>query len=164
MRKRGIYAGLFALPGLLAALVLASLISGHAATELWQHAFGDTPWTAPAGYRPLTGFVITALLAWTAFIALGYLLGRKLEAEPGLQRSHLLLAALVTLAIMAAVSVHQLRRSTALHRVRSAHCSDFCRQNGFSASRVTSLPGGGSCACLDGHGRRIISLDSRWLN
>ena len=74
---------------------MAGLISivGFAALTglLWLYVFGDNPWPASSETIISGLFVVAFGVLWIGFIALGYLVGRKLEKESRLNRMHILI-------------------------------------------------------------------------
>jgi len=158
MRKRTLYTLLFALPGLVAAVILAALAVGAAAGALWLFVYGDAPWPAVTGtLLPLLGALVFTG-AWGGALAWGYAVGRRLEAVPGLDRRHLWLAAGVTLGLLLFVALQQLRVGHLGAKPESLVCSDFCRAQGFAVSELSPRDAGArSCSCLDGFGRPALS-------
>jgi len=159
MRKRSLYLLLFALPGLVAALLLAALVVGITAGGLWLFVYGDAPWPPLAGtLLPALGALVFAG-AWGGSLAWGYAVGKRLEAVPGLDRRHLWLAAGVTLALLLLVALQQLQVGNLGPPSASARCSDYCRDQGFNVSELSPRNAGDRrCSCLDEVGRPAVSI------
>jgi hypothetical protein len=163
LKKRYIYSFLFGLPGFFASLIVSFFIFGAAAGVLWLFVFGDNPWPSRTGNLLLFLYAVTFLAVWIAFMAWGYLIGRKLEAEPGFNKKHVLVSSGLALLLIALITLHQVSVGNALVKTRSAQCSDFCKQNGFAASGTPPKDSGkSSCSCYDSEGHEVMNVTTGW--
>lgn len=162
MKKRYIYSLLFGIPGLFVAGIIAIVLFGGLAGILWLYVFGDDPW--PSYVEQLTSvvFVLVVLGIWIAFIVLGYVVGRRLEDDPGVNRSHVLISAGVTVMLLLLMFIQQWSVGILGPRSESVLCSDFCSQHGYSGSGMPPEDSGERiCSCFDVTGNETlrISLD-----
>jgi len=162
MKKRYLYALLFAVPGFFISLVISFAVFGVTAGFLWLYVFGDNPWPA------VTEKVLPVLLAgtflslWVVLIAAGFNVGKRLEVEPGLNKQHLIISAALTLAPVLFIVLHQFSVGNLAPKTDSLLCSDFCREKGYPAS---GLPPKNTavreCICYDsGQEALRVPLDS----
>ena len=108
-------------------------------------------------------FAVSFLAAWIAFMATGYAVGRKLEAEPGFNSKHVLASTGLALLLIALITLHQISVGNALIKTETARCSDFCKRNGFAASGMPPKDSGdSSCSCYDSEGHEIMKLTTGW--
>lgn len=165
MKKRYIYSLLFGIPGLFVAGIIAIILFGGLAGILWLYVFGDDPW--PSFVEQLTSvvFVLVVLAIWIAFILLGYVVGRRLEDDPGVSRTHVLISAGVTVMLLLLMFIQQWSAGVLGPRSDSRLCSDFCVQHGYSAS---GLPPENSsdaiCSCYDDSGNEALRIPLDHLN
>lgn len=163
MKKRHIYSLLFGIPGLFVAGIIAVALFGGLAGILWLYVHGDDPWPSYTGQVISILFVLAVLGIWIAFTALGYIVGRRLEHDPMLNRGHILISAGVTVIFLLLMVFHQWSVGTIGPRSESALCSDFCVQHGYSGSGVPpQTPGDRTCSCYDSSGSEalVVPLDS----
>jgi hypothetical protein len=159
MKKRYIYSLLFGIPGLFVAGIIAIVLFGGLAGILWLYVFGDNPW--PSYVEQLTSvvFVLVVLGIWIAFIVLGYLVGRRLEDAPGVNRSHVLISAGVTVMLLLLMFIQQWSVGTLGPRSESVLCSDFCGQHGYSGSGTPPEDSGERiCSCFDESGNETLRI------
>src|SRR5919109_5676337 len=97
MKKRYLYVLLFGLPGLFVAGIISILLFGGLMGILWTFVFGDNSWPAAIEIIVSIAFVLVSLVLWIGFMILGYLIGRSLEADPVLNRNHVLISGALTL-------------------------------------------------------------------
>lgn len=163
MKKRHIYTLLFGIPGLFVAGVLSIVLFGGLTGILWLYVFGDDPWPSFAGQVISVLFVLAVLGAWLAFILLGYFVGRRLENDPVLNRSHVLVSAGVTALFLLLMVFHQWSMGNIGPRSASVLCSDFCVQHGYSGSGIPPKNSADRvCSCYDSAGTEalVVPLDS----
>ena len=159
MQKRYLYALLFAIPGLLIALIIAVLAFGAAAGFLWLFVFGDNRWPESYG-NILTPLMIASFLGlWLASIVAGFVIGKKFEPEPGLNKKHVMISVGLTIATMLFIALHQLNVGNLGPPTDGQLCRDFvwkkvirdreCRRK-IQATDVVSvmtIPGRKFCMC-----------------
>ena len=96
MKKRYLYSFLFGIPGVFVAGIVSIFLFGAFAGIFWLYVFGDNPW--PSFIEPLTSiaFVLAGLILWIASIVLGFIVGKRLERDPLVNRNHVLISAGLT--------------------------------------------------------------------
>ncbi len=159
MKKRYLYALLFGLPGLIAAGILS--VFGFAALTglLWLFVFGDNPWPVYSEWILSIFFVLTVLVLWMIFIVLGYIIGMRLEKDPTLNRTHILISAGLTLAFILLLVFHQWSVGNLGPKSDSALCSDFCSLHGYSGSGMPAeITGDRTCSCYDDSGDEVLRI------
>ena len=159
MKKRYLYVLLFGLPGLFIAGILSIL--GYAALTgiLWLYVFGDNPW--PVSVEPIlvTLFALTVLVLWMVLIVLGFFIGRSLEKDPVLNRTHILLSAGVTLVLILFLVFQQWSVGNLGPRSDSTQCSDFCSLHGYAGSGMPpAISGDRTCICYDSSGDEVLRI------
>ena len=159
MKKRYWYALLFGIPGLFVAGMISVLLFGAMAGILWIYIFGDNPW--PAYTEPLlsVGFVLTVLTMWIVSIVLGYLVGRRLERDPGLNRNHVLLSVGLTVMFLLLIVLQQFSVGNLGPKSDTILCSDFCARHGYSGSGMPPIDSGERiCSCYDDSGNEVLTV------
>lgn len=159
MKKRYWYALLFGIPGLFVAGMISVLLFGAIAGILWIYIFGDNPW--PAYTEPLlsVGFVLTVLTMWIVSIVLGYLVGRRLERDPGLNRNHVLLSVGLTVMFLLLIVLQQFSVGNLGPKSDTVLCSDFCARHGYSGSGMPPIDSGERiCSCYDDSGNEVLTV------
>ncbi len=159
MKKRYLYALLFGIPGLFIAGLIG--IFGFAALTgiLWLYVFGDNPW--PAYVEPVLAvlFLLVVLALWTIFIILGFFIGRRLENDPVLNRTHILISAGLTAAFILFLVFQQWSIGNLGPKSASTQCSDFCSLHGYSGSGMPAeITGDRTCSCYDGSGKQVLQI------
>ena len=165
MKKRYIYTILFGVPGLLISAILALIVAGTAAGALWIFVFGDNPW--PASVEKILPIMILAvfLVVWTAILAAGFFIGKRLERDPVFNKGHILVSIGVIIAFLLGFGFFQLRIGNIGPRSEGLLCSDYCRQKGYSAnSESPQNAGNRECSCLDQFGDEILTVPMESLN
>ena len=159
MKKRHIYALLFGIPGLFVAGIIAIILFGGLAGFLWLYVFGDNPW--PSYVEQLTSilFMLFVLGTWTAFIILGYVVGKRMEDDPAVNRTHVLISAGVTVMLLLLMFIQQWSVGILGPRTESVLCSDFCVQHGYSGSGIPpEISGDRTCSCYDDSGSEALRI------
>ena len=159
MKKRYLYAFLFGIPRLFVAGMISIFLFGAFAGILWLFVFGDNPW--PEYIEPLTSiaFVLTVLVLWMAFIVLGLIVGKRLERDPLVNRSHVLLSAGLTVMFLLLILFQQWSVGNLGPGSDSLLCSDFCVQHGFSESGMESGTSDDRiCSCYDDSGNEALRI------
>jgi hypothetical protein len=163
MQKRIIYSLLFGVPGLVLALEVAWLVAGLTAGMLWLAVYGDNPWPASINTPLFILLALVFLAVWLGLAAGGFLVGKLLEQVPGLNKSHILFSAGLTLALILLILFQQGRIGNLGAKSESTLCSNYCSQKGYNASSMPARNSGDrSCSCLDntGHAVLTVPLDS----
>ena len=159
MKKRFVYILLFAIPGLFVAGIVSILLFGAFAGILWLYVFGDNPW--PAYIEPLAAisFVLTVLILWIASIVLGFFVGKRLEQDPRLNRSHVLISVGLTTLFLLLVLLQQWSVGNIGPQADSLLCSEFCVQHGYSGSGMPPETSGDRiCSCFDDSGNEALRI------
>jgi len=108
-------------------------------------------------------FLLVFVPACVAFLAAGYRFGKKLEAQPGFNRKHVVLSMGATVLPVALGILHQLSVGNIGPQPDNVVCADFCAGKGYSGSGMPPRDTGErTCFCLDGRGREVdrTPLDS----
>lgn len=154
MRRRHAYVLMFALPGLIAALIAAAVVFAGLAGALWIFVFGDKPWPGTADAVLVAAFAAVGAAVWIALMRLAYHAGRREEGKPDLNRRHVAAALGGTAALAAVVVLHQWSVGNIGTPSDSLLCSDFCRAQGYSGSSIPPRDSGrDACGCLAADGR-----------
>jgi uncharacterized membrane protein len=163
LKKRYIYSFLFGLPGFFASIAISFLVFGAVAGALWLFVFGDNPWPPHTSNLLLIMFVVVFVVSWSAFIVSGYVVGKRLEIEPGFNMRHVFISSGLAFLFIVLITLHQLSVGNALRKTKTAQCSDFCKLNGYAASGVPPRNSGeNSCSCYDSNGQEIINVTTGW--
>ena len=159
MKKRYIYTFLFLVPGALLSLIAAAAVSGATAGFLWIFVLGDNTWPTFAEGGLALLFPLTFLGLWIAAVVAGFMTGKKLEANPALNKRHLLVSIALTVAPLLFIVLHQLRVGNIGPKPDSLVCGDFCAEKGYSTSGMPPRDSGDrSCICYDDSGNEIIKV------
>lgn len=160
MKKRYLYALLFAVPGLGIALILAFLVLGTASGFMWLFLYGDDPWPAQAGTLLPWLFLLVLLGLWIGFGSWGFFVGRRLERDPVLDRRPLLWSAGLSLGLLMLLAGYRLGEDHLHSPPAEQACSDFCRDKGYPASGMNPRDAEERvCSCFDGSGRAVITIN-----
>jgi hypothetical protein len=159
MKKRYLYSLLFGTPGFFIALIISLGIFGAAMGILWVYVFGDNPWP-PSTEKILSGlFVLTFLILWIGSITVGYRVGKKLEKDSALQKSHVLISTGLTVMFIVLIVLQQWSVGNLGPKSDPEVCSDFCFQKGYSGSGMPPRDSGDrSCSCYDGFGNEALKV------
>ncbi|HLO31572.1 MAG TPA: hypothetical protein VK249_20640 [Anaerolineales bacterium] len=157
MKKRYLYSLLFGIPGFFVSAMLSLVIFGAVIGILWLYVFGDNPWP----FSPETALsillVLVFLLLWMSFITTGYVIGKKLEKDPGLNWKHILISGGLTLLFILFIVLQQLSVGNLGPKSDSTRCSNFCSAKGYSASGMPPLNSGDrTCSCYDSSGHEAL--------
>jgi hypothetical protein len=165
MKKRYLYTLLFGLPGLFIAGAISIFVFGALTGILWLFVFGDNIWPAYIEQVLPILFVLTLLFLWAIFIALGYFIGRRLEKDPSLNKTHIFLSVGLTLAFLLLMAFHQWSVGNLGPKSDSTMCSDFCSLHGYSGSGMPpEISGDRTCSCYDGSGNEVLQIPLDHLN
>ena len=159
MKKRYVYALLFGMPGIFIAGLIAILMFAGLTGLLWIYVLGDDPWPLYAQQFLSALFVITVLVLWIASIILGYLVGRRLEKDPILNKTHVWLSVGLTLAFILLMILQQWSIGNLGPAQDSSLCSDFCTMHGYSGSGMPpEISGDRTCSCYDDSGNEVLRI------
>lgn len=159
MKKRYIYALLFGLPGLFLAGIISIVLFAAFAGLLWLYVFGDRPWPAFTETMVSILFVLTVLVLWIGSIVTGYVIGRRLETNPVLNRNHVLISAGLTIMLILFMVLYQWRIGNIGPTSDSLLCSEFCTQHGYSGSGIPPETSGDRiCSCYDDSGNEALRI------
>lgn len=159
MKKRFIYAILLGIPGFFIAGLISLFVFGASMGVLWLFVFGDDPWPSSTDVVLVFTLIVIFLLSWAGIIFGGYTLGRRLEADPVLNKNHVLLSAGVTLLFILLIVFQQWSVGNLGPRSDSVLCSDYCIQQGYAGSGMPPRDSGDrTCSCYDSSGREAIKM------
>ena len=161
MKKRYIYSLLFGAPGVFVSLIISFVVFGAAAGFVWLYVFGDNSWPASTETILPFVFILTFLVVWTAFIAVGFIIGKNLEEYGDLNKKHIVVAAGATIVPILLIILHQLGvgNGNIGPKPDNILCSEFCSEKGYPASGMPPKDSGEmSCSCFDSDGREVIKV------
>lgn len=159
MKKRYIYSILFGLPGFIISAMVTLMFTGFTAGLLWIYVFGDNPIPSIVEKILSIAIALVFLTVWIAVIIIGFGIGKRLEDDPILNKSHILISSGLTLAFILLAAFYQVSVGNLGPKSDSMLCSDYCVRRGYSGS---SMPprntGERSCSCLDNFGNETIKI------
>ena len=159
MKRRYLYSILFGVPGFIVALLVSFLLFGFAAGVLWLFVFGDNPWPEVVGSAFPILLALVFLILWLGSLAIGFSVGKRLESNPTLNKAHILASAGVTIVCILFILLQQVSVGNIGPKPDSTRCSDYCTQQGYSASSMPPRNSGQrTCSCLDSSGVEIITV------
>lgn len=159
MRKRYLYILLFGIPGLFVAGLISIFVFAAFAGILWLYVFGDNSWPTSSETMISALFVVVFGVLWLGFITLGYLVGKKLETNPVLNRNHILISAGLTLMLILLIVFQQWSVGNLGPKTDSLLCSEFCIQHGYSGSGMPPQNSGDrTCSCYDSSGNAALKV------
>lgn len=159
MKKRYLYSLLFGIPGLFVAGIISILVFGGLMGILWIFVFGDNPWPPFAETIVSIVFVFVALILWIGFISLGYIIGRRLEKDPALNRNHVLISGGLTFVFILLIAFQQWSVGNLGPKSDSVLCSDFCARHGYSGSGMAPENSfHRMCSCYDDSGDEVMTV------
>ena len=159
MKKRYLYSLLFGIPGLFVAGIISIAVFGGLMGLLWIYIFGDNPWPPLVETMVSILFVLVTLILWIGFMILGYFVGKRLEEDPAMNRSHVLISAGLTLLFILFIVFQQWSIGNLGPKSDTVLCSDFCAQHGYSGSGMqpqTSFHR--MCSCYDDNGNEVMTV------
>ncbi len=159
MKKRYVYILLFGIPGLFVAGIISIFVLAAFTGILWLYVFGDNPWPNSSETVVSVLFVVVFGVLWVGLIALGYLVGKKLETEPLVNRKHILISAGLTLMFILLMVFQQWSVENLGPKSDSVLCSKFCTQHGYSGSGMPPQNSGDrTCSCYDRSGSEALRI------
>jgi heme/copper-type cytochrome/quinol oxidase subunit 3 len=159
MKKRYLYSLLFGIPGFFVAVIISFVVFGVAAGVLWLYFFGDDPWPASTE-KMLTGpFALTFLILWISSITIGFVIGKRLEKDPQLNKSHILISSGLTILFILVIVLQQFSVGNIGPKSDSVLYSDFCSLRGYSGSGMPPRDSGDrTCSCYDNLGNEALKV------
>ena len=165
MKRRYLYALLFGLPGLFVAGIISIVLFGTLAGILWIYVFGDTPWPSYAEGLLSVVFVLTVLAIWIGSLTLGYIVGKRREDDPVLNRNHVLISVGLTLMFLLLILFQQWSVGSLGPKSDTVLCSDFCTQHGYAGSGMPPVSSGErTCSCYDYSGTEVLIVPLDQIN
>ena len=165
MKKRYLYALLFGLPGLFIAGIISIFVFAGLTGILWLYVFGDNPWPSYTEAVLSSLFVVSVLIIWFVSLALGYWIGKSLEKDPAVNRTHILISAGLTLLFSLLIAIQQWNAGNLGPQSESVLCSDFCTMHGYSGSGMPpQISGDRTCSCYDSSGNEVLRIPLDHLN
>lgn len=159
MKKRYLYALLFAAPGFLVALIISFVLFGAAAGILWLYVYGDSPWPASTEKTLPALFLVTLLVVWLGLVIAGFITGKKFEADPALNFKHILVSVVATIVPVILIVLRQLSVGNIGPKSASVLCNEYCSGKGYAASGMPPRDSGKSdCVCFDSRGQEAMKL------
>ncbi len=150
---------LFGAPGFFVSLIITFFIFGGASGFLWIYAYGDNPWPQYTGKILPALFILTFLVLWISFIIVGFITGRNLEVNPGLNRNHIMASVGATTVPILLIILHQLSVGNMGQKSDSRLCSEFCSEKGYSMSGMPRKDSGErTCSCFDSNGKEVMKV------
>jgi hypothetical protein len=159
MKKRYLYSILFGVPGFFVSLIISFLIVGGVVGVLWIYFLGDDPWAESTGTVLSILFALTFLIAWIAVIIAGFAAGKKLEKDPVVNKTHILISVGLTLLFILFIVLQQWSVGNIGPKSEAELCNDFCAHEGYSASGMPSKDSGErTCSCFDDSGSEVLKV------
>jgi hypothetical protein len=159
MKKRYLYSILFGIPGFFVSLIISFVIFGVAAGILWIYVFGDNPWPSSVEKILPILFALIFLMVWITSIAVGYVIGKKLEKDPALNKAHILVSGGLTVMFILLIALQQLSVGNIGPKSDDTLCSEFCTRQGYSGSGMPPRNSGErSCSCYDNFGNEVLKV------
>ncbi|MEO8654416.1 MAG: hypothetical protein ABI409_09865 [Ramlibacter sp.] len=159
MKRRHLYVLVFALPALLASVMVASALFGAVAGVLWLFVFGDNAWPSSVDtvLVPLAAVALAAM--WAALLSRAYAFGKRQEQTAAPMTRHVAMAAAATVLIVLLGVSYQWRVANIGPKDDGTLCSDFCRDKGYAGSGMPPRnQGAATCSCFDGQGREAVKV------
>jgi len=159
MKKRHLYTLLSFLPGLLFALLASMFVTGAAAGFFWVLLFGDDSWPASAEEGLVLVMIVIFMIVWLTIMLFGYLTGKRLEAEAGLNKRHVLASVALTFLPLLIIVLQQLSVGNLGTPHDSVLCGDYCLEQGYSASGMPPKDSGkDTCFCFNEDGIEVLTV------
>lgn len=159
MKRRYVYALLFSVPALLAALIIGLLSFGTVAGAVWLFVLGDSPWPKSVEAPLVALFVLVAAALWLALLSLAYRAGKQREVDAAISSRPVIAAAGATALLALLAVVQQWSVGNLGAKSEGVLCSDYCKARGFMSSGTPPRNSGlASCSCFDAQGREALTL------
>ena len=165
MKKRYIYSLLFGIPGFVISGIISIVVFGAIAGNLWISVFGDNPWPIFSEGLLTILLVFTFLILWISSMAIGYLVGKKREKNPVLNRNHVLISLGFTVMFTLFIVLQQWSVGNIGPKSESPLCSEFCTRHGYAGSGMPPENSGErTCSCYDSSGSEALKVPLDSLN
>ena len=139
--------------------MISFVIFGITAGVLWVFVFGDNPWPTLTDQLLPDIFMLVFFSAWITLITIGFVIGRRLEHNPQLNKSHILTSSGLTLLFILLIILQQFSVGNLGPKSDGLVCSDYCSLNGYSGSGVPPQNSGDrSCSCYDNSGNEVLKV------
>ena len=159
MRKRYLYTLLFGIPGFFVAGIASLVLFGALFGVLWIFVFGDNPWPPSTETILPILLALTFLILWISSLAIGYSIGKRLEKNPVLNKSHVLVSAGLTVLFIVFIVLQQFSVGNLGPKSDGVLCSEYCTQQGYSGSGMPPLNSGDrTCSCYDNSGKEVLKV------
>lgn len=159
MKKRHIYTLLFLVPGLTVSLSITGIVFAVVFGVLWLFVFGDSPWPAWTEWLVPALMLVLFSSLWLGAGVAGYFVGKKREAERGLDPRHLRIALVATAVPIFIVLLHQLSIGNIGPKSDEQLCSEYCMGQGYAGSSMPPRDSGErSCSCLGERSEVTLTL------
>ena len=159
MKKRFLYALLFGAPGFFVSGIISVFAAGASLGFLWIYIFGDNPWPASTETALAIVLILTFLILWIAFVIIGYVIGKRLENDPGINKKHILISGGLTFLFILFIVLQQWSVGNLGPKSDTVRCSDYCTRQGYSASGMPPLNSGDrTCSCYDSSGNEALKV------
>ena len=162
MKRRYLYALMFAVPTLLSALIVSVALAAAVAAVLWLFVLGDDTW--PAALEPVlkVAFVLASAVLWGVQLSLAYAAGRRQEVQPAFDTRHVWLAVGATAAMLLLLAGYWWRGNRQAPPTDIEICSASCSTRGYVAAGMPPRNAGQAvCSCYDAHGREATRTSMR---
>jgi hypothetical protein len=159
MKKRYSYSLLFGIPGFIISVVVSSLIFGSLVGVLWIYVLGDNPWPSLIEKILPILFALVFLTLWLTTIVVGFIVGKRLEINPVMNRKHILVSIGLTILPILFIIFYQVSVGNIGPKSDGERCSDFCSQRGYPGSSMPPEDSGErNCTCINNSGIEIIKV------
>ena len=126
---------------------------------LWLFVFGDNPWPSSVDTILPIALVLAFLALWMGSIAVGYRVGKRLEAIPTMNRNHILISVGLTGLFILFIVLQQFSVGNIGPKSDSVLCSDYCMQQGYAGSGMPPRDSGDrTCSCYDSAGKEALKV------
>ena len=155
MKRRYLYALMYAVPTLLLSAIFMVVVTGAVAGALWLFVYGDDPWPSFVDrYAPM--FMLTVLMSvWLTLLSAAFAWGKRQESEASFNMKTIYFSAGSTAALVLVVFLHQQGVGNIGREPDVIVCGDFCTANQFSTSR---FPQDGTCRCYGPSGSEALNI------
>ena len=159
MKKRYLYVFLLGIPGLFVAGIVSILLFGAFAGILWLYVFGDNPWPSYTEAILSILFILSVLTIWALSMVLGYIVGKRRENDPVLNKNHVLISGGLTVTFILLMVLQQWSVGNIGPKADTVLCSEFCARHGYSGSGMPPETFGDRiCSCYDETGNEALAV------
>ena len=159
MKKRYLYSILFGIPSFFISLIVSLAIFGGMVGILWIYFLGDSQWPSSTEKILSILFILAFLLVWITSIIIGFVVGRKLEGNPKLNKKHILVSGGLTLMFILLIVLQQFSVGNIGPKSDDMLCSEYCVRAGYSGSGMPPRNSGDrSCSCYDNSGKEVLKV------